>query len=57
MRTLLLTVMMLCACLFTPGCTGEDEEIFCEDSTTLTQYEVYECEFVGGIFRIFGIEY
>ena len=47
MRTLLLTVMMLCACLFTPGCTGtgEDEEIICEDVTTLTQYDVYECGF------------
>ena len=45
MRTLLMTVMMLCACLFTPGCTGEDEEIVCEDTVTLTQYEVYECGF------------
>ena len=45
MRTLLLTVMMLCACLFTPGCTGEDEEVVCEDTTTLTQYDVYECGF------------
>ena len=47
MRTLLMTVMMLCACLFTPGCTGADEEIICEDTTTLTQYEVFECEFTG----------
>ena len=47
MKTLLLTVMMLCACLFTPGCTGADEEIICEDTTTLTQYEVFECEFTG----------
>ena len=45
MRALLLTVMMLCACLFTPGCTGEDEEVVCEDTTTLTQYDVYECGF------------
>ena len=47
MRTLLMTVMMLCACLFTPVCTGADEEIICEDTTTLTQYEVFECEFTG----------
>ena len=48
MRTLLLTAMMLCASLFTPGCTGgEDEEVICEDTITLTQYEVYECEFTG----------
>ena len=47
MRTILMTVMMLCACLFTPGCTGADEEIICEDTTTLTQYEVFECEFTG----------
>jgi len=47
MRVLLLTAMMLCACLFTPGCTGADEEIICEDTTTLTQYEVFECEFTG----------
>ena len=45
MRTLLLTVMMLCACLSVPGCTGADEEIVCEDTTTLTQYDVYECGF------------
>ena len=45
MRVLLLTAMMLCACLFTPGCTGADEEIVCEDTTTLTQYDVYECGF------------
>ena len=30
------------------GCTaGEDEELICEDTITLTQYEVYECEFTG----------
>jgi len=40
-----MTAMMLCACLFTPGCTGADEEIICEDTTTLTQYDVYECGF------------
>ena len=45
-----MALIMLATCLFTPGCTGADEEIFCEDSTTLTQYEVYECEFVGGMF-------
>ena len=44
MRTLLLTVMMLCACLFTPGCTGgEQEEVLCEDAGVLTQYEYFEC--------------
>jgi len=49
MRTLLLTVMMLCACLFTAGCTGgEDEEMICEEEVTLTQYEVSECKFLGG---------
>ena len=40
-----MTAMMLCACLFTPGCTGADEEIICEDTATLTQYDVYECGF------------
>ena len=50
MRTLLLTAMIVCACLSVPGCTGADEELLCEDGTTLTQYEVYECEFTGGIF-------
>ena len=40
-----MAAMMLCACLFTPGCTGADEEIICEDTTTLTQYDVYECGF------------
>ena len=45
MRVLLLTTMILCACLSVPGCTGADEEIICEDTTTLTQYDVYECGF------------
>ena len=45
MRSLLLTAMILCACLSVPGCTGADEEIICEDTTTLTQYDVYECGF------------
>ena len=49
MRVLLLTVMILCACLSVPGCTGADEEIVCEDTTTLTQYEVYECGFESGV--------
>ncbi len=48
MRALMLTVMMLCACLSVPGCTGADEELICEDAYTLTQYDVYECEFSGG---------
>ena len=41
--------MMLCACLSVPGCTGADEEIVCEDTTTLTQYEVYECGFESAV--------
>ena len=45
MRVLFVTAMMLCVCLFTPGCTGADEEIICEDSATLTQYDTYYCEF------------
>ena len=46
MRTLLMTAMMLCACLFTPGCTGgEQEEIICEDGGVLTQLDSYYCEF------------
>ena len=52
MKTLLLTVMMLCACLSVPGCTGADEEFTdCEEAeTTLTQYGTYQCEFSGGTF-------
>ena len=45
MKTLLLTVMMLCACLSVPGCTGADEEIVCEDTFTLTQYDTSQCGF------------
>ena len=45
MKTLLLTVMMLCACLSVPGCTGADEEIVCEDTFTLTQYDTSQCRF------------
>ena len=46
MRTLLLTVMMLCACLFTPGCTGENEVVICDvDEEVLTQYDSIYCEF------------
>ena len=45
MRVLLMAVMMLCACLSVPGCTGADEEIICEDTATLTQYDTYYCEF------------
>ena len=45
MRVLLLTAMILCACLSVPGCTGADEEIICEDTATLTQYDTYYCEF------------
>mgnify|MGYP006981143352 FL=1 len=46
MRVLILTAMMLCACLFTPGCAGgEQEEIICEDGGVLTQFDSYYCEF------------
>ena len=55
MRVLLMAAMMLFACLSVPGCTGADEEVLCEVSEdTLTQYEVYECEFTGGIFGGFS---
>ena len=52
MRALLMTAMMLCACLSVPGCTGADEEFVCDmpdgvDSVTLTQYDFFECEFTG----------
>ena len=49
MRALILTAIVVFACLSVPGCTGLDEELICEDSVSLTQYEVYECEFSGGI--------
>lgn len=46
MRVLLLTAMMLCACMFTSGCTGgEQEEIICEDGGVLTQYDAFYCDF------------
>ena len=46
MRSMLMAAMMLCACLFTPGCTGgEQEEIICEDGGVLTQGDSYYCEF------------
>ena len=44
-----MTALILVACLSVPGCTGADEEIVCEDNTTLTQYEVYECGFESGL--------
>ena len=56
MRVLLLTAMMLCACLSVPGCTGADEEFVCEDSITLTQYDWYECEFTGSDWTHLSIE-
>ena len=56
MRVLLMTAMMLCACLSVPGCTGADEEFFCEDEVTLTQYEWYECEFIGTDWTHLSIE-
>jgi hypothetical protein len=56
MRALLMTAMMLCACLSLPGCTGADEEFFCEDEVTLTQYEWYECEFIGTDWTHLSIE-
>ena len=40
-----MTAMMLCACLSVPGCTGADEEIVCEDTFTLTQYDTSQCGF------------
>ena len=46
MRVLLMTAMMLCACLSVPGCTGgEQEEIICEDGGVLTQYDSLYCDF------------
>ncbi|SVC19402.1 uncharacterized protein METZ01_LOCUS272256 [marine metagenome] len=46
MRALLLTVMMLCACLFVPGCFGdEEEEVVCEDTIFLSQFDTYLCGF------------
>ena len=56
MKVLLMTAMMLCACLSVPGCTGADEEFFCEDEVTLTQYEWYECEFIGTDWTHLSIE-
>ena len=46
MRVFFVTAMMLCVCLFTPGCAGgEQEEIICEDGGVLTQFDSYYCEF------------
>ena len=56
MKVLLMTAMMLCACLSVPGCTGADEEFVCEDSITLTQYDWYECEFTGSDWTHLSIE-
>ena len=42
-----MATVMLSACLFSPGCTAEEEELICEDDTTLAQYDVFECEFTG----------
>ena len=56
MRVLLLTAMMLCACLCVPGCTGADEEFVCEGEVTLTQYAYYECTFTGTDWTHLSIE-
>ena len=46
MKALMLTAMMLCACLFVPGCFGgEQEEILCEDGGEMTQFDVLICYF------------
>ena len=45
MRVALIALIVLSTCLFTPGCAGVDEEIVCDDTITLTQYDVYECYF------------
>ena len=56
-----MTIMMLCACLSVPGCTGADEEFVCDmpdgvDSVTLTQYDFFECEFTGTDWTHLSIE-
>ena len=61
MRVLLMTAMMLCACLSVPGCTGADEEFVCDmpdgaDSVTLTQFDFFECEFTGTDWTHLSIE-
>jgi len=61
MRVLLMTAMMLCACLSVPGCTGADEEFVCDtpdgaDSITLTQYDFVPCEFTGSDWTHLSIE-
>ena len=45
MRVLLLSIMMISACFFTPGCVGEGNEVLiCEGGGTLTQYDSFYCE-------------
>jgi len=54
-----MALIMLSTCLFTPGCTGVDEEMVCDNTTTLTQYDVYECYFYseeGGGYSQLSIE-
>ncbi len=45
MRTLLVTVMMLGACLFLPGCMEEKEQVICEGEEPLEENWWYECSF------------
>ena len=46
MKALMLTAMMLCACLPVSGCFGgEQEEILCEDGGEMTQFEALVCYF------------
>ncbi len=46
MRALLMTAIVVCACLSVPGCFGAKEEIIlCEAGGVLTQYDTYYCEF------------
>ena len=61
MRVLLMTAMMLCACLSVPGCTGADEEFVWDtpdgaNSITLTQYDYEPCQFTGSDWTHLSIE-
>ena len=47
-KAYLLVICLLVTTL--TGCLGKDETITCEDETTLTQYEIFECEFTGGLW-------
>tara|TARA_A100001037_G_scaffold118364_1_gene107859 strand:- start:45 stop:479 length:435 start_codon:yes stop_codon:yes gene_type:complete len=61
MRVALIALIVLSTCLFTPGCTGADEELVCDtpdgaDSITLTQYDYVPCEFTGSDWTHLSIE-